>query len=188
VNYTFLKQFASSEAAGTEKAGGSVLDALGVNWKLLVFQLIAFTILVWLLSKYVFPVLMKAVDDRQAAIEESNTAAIRAEKQAAEAQATIDGMMRQAKHEAGDIVATAKNEAASLLAASEQKSKAQAEHIVTEARHSIDKEVIAAKRALHNETIELVALATEKVVGKAVTASVDKKLITNSLKETAVTQ
>ena len=43
--------------------------------------------------------------------------------------------------------------------------------------------MIAAKKALHNETIELVAQATEKVVGKTVNAGVDKQLITQSIKE-----
>lgn len=179
-----LQYLASAETAhGTQAAKSSVLDALGVNWKLLIFQLIAFTLLVWLLSKYVFPTLMKAVDDRQAAIDQGNAAAVEAEKKAAEAQARVENMLKTAKREAGDIVTTAKEEAVSLLAKSEEKSKAQAEHIVAEARESIDKEVLAAKRALHNETVELVAQATEKVVGKAVVTHVDKQIITNALRE-----
>lgn len=179
-----LTYLASAETAhGAEAAKGSVLDALGVNWTLLVYQLIAFTLLVWLLSKYVFPILMKAVDDRQAAIDEGNAAAVEAEKKAADAQAKVDSMLKTAKREAGEIVTTAKEEAASLLAKSEEKSKTQAEHIVAEARQSIDKEVLAAKRTLHNETVELVALATEKVVGKAVSTQVDKRIITETLRE-----
>ena len=92
-------------------------------------------------------------------------------------------MLKQARSEATDIVATAKEEAAGLLAKTEEKSKVQAERIVAAAHESIEKDVIAAKKALHNETIELVAQATEKVVGKTVNAGVDKQLITQSIKE-----
>jgi hypothetical protein len=36
---------------------------------------------------------------------------------------------------------------------------------------------------LHNETIDLVAMATEKVVGKTVSSSVDAGVIKDALKE-----
>ena len=70
--HTLLTQFASETAA---EGASSPIKALGIDVKLLVFQIIAFTILTWLLSKYVFPILMKAVDDRQKKIDESNAAA-----------------------------------------------------------------------------------------------------------------
>lgn len=177
MTYLFT-QFASEAAEATDP-----VKALGIDMKLLVFQIIAFAILVWLLSKYVFPVLMKAVDDRQARIDESNAAAADAAKQAAETEEKLAKLLKQARSEATDIVATAKEEAAGLLAKTEEKSKVQAERIVAAAHESIEKDVIAAKKTLHNETIELVAQATEKVVGKTVNAGVDKQLITQSIKE-----
>lgn len=180
---TTLHYFASSEAAAE---AASPLDTLGIDLKQLVGQLIAFAILLWVLNKFVFPVLMKAVDDRQKRIDESNAAAAEAAKQAAETEAKLEKMLKTARSEAADIVTTAKEEAASIIAKSEEKSKAQAERIVAQAHETIDKDVLAAKRALHNETVELVAQATEKVVGKTVTQDVDKKLIADSLKQVAV--
>ena len=176
MTYLFT-QFASEAAEATNP-----VKALGIDVKLLVFQIIAFALLTWLLSKYVFPVLMTAVDDRQARIDESNAAAADAAKQAAETEEKLAKLLKQARTEAADIVTTAKEEAAGMLAKSEEKSKVQAERIVAAAHESIDKDVLAAKKALHNETIELVAQATEKVVGKTVTATVDTQLITDSLK------
>jgi F0F1-type ATP synthase membrane subunit b/b' len=68
------------------------------------------------------------------------------------------------------------------MSAAEEKAKKRADQIVSDAKDDIQKEVIAAKDALHKETIELVALATEKVIGKTVNAKVDEKLITEALK------
>lgn len=161
----------------------SILDTLGINPQLLIMQIVAFLILVVLLGKYVFPVFIKIIDKRQAAIEQSNKAAIEAGKHAEKAQQQIADMLKAAKDEASGIVATAKSEATSLLERAEHRSKAQAEAIVTAAKSDIEKQVLAAKKALHNETIELVAAATEKVIGQKVTASTDSDIIAKAIKE-----
>ena len=55
--------------------------------------------------------------------------------------------------------------------------------IVAHAHDQISKDVIAAKKELRNETIDLVALATEKVIGNTMNAKVDEKLIAKSIEE-----
>ena len=171
--------FASTEAATTT----GPIQALGIDGTLLVFQLIAFSLLVFALGKWVYPVFIGLIDKRQAMIEDSTRAAIDAEKNAEKAQAEISRLLKQAKQEAGSIVSTAKVEAAGMVHSAEERSKTQADHIVKQAQESIAKEVLAAKKALHNETIELVALATEKVVAHKVDAVVDDALIKRALEE-----
>ena len=52
--------------AESSSASGNVFIALGIDWRLLILQIIAFLILVWLLAKFVYPWLLKQVDERQA--------------------------------------------------------------------------------------------------------------------------
>lgn len=174
-----LQQFASAEGSS------DIMSSLGIDWKMLVLQGVAFVILVYLLNKFVFPPLMKAVDDRQAAIDASTEAAKEAEEQAAAAQEDIKAALKEAQQEARDIVETAKDEANAKIADAEEKAKARSEKIVKDAQDQLEKDVIAARKALHNDTIDLVALATEKVVGKAVSGDVDKKIIAEAVKENA---
>lgn len=171
-----------TQLGATEAASGGVFSALGIDVGMLIFQAVAFIILVWVLGKYVYPIFMKVVDERQAKIEESTAAAEEAEKKAVEAKASIEKLMKQARKEASEIVVTAKEEAAAALEAAESKSKARAEQIVADAHAQIDKDILAAKKALHNETLELVALATEKVIGKTVTAKVDNDVVAAAVK------
>ena len=173
-----LTQFASSEVA-VEKA--DMFSSIGIDWKLLVLQTIAFLVLLWFLKKFVYPPLVAMLDKREAQIEESTRAAVEASKRAAESQEKVDKLLAEARSEAREIVATAKSEAGAMLTDAEAKSKQQAENIVAQAQDSIAKEVLAAKKALHNETIELVAQATEKVVGKTVDAKVDNSVIKAAL-------
>lgn len=172
-------------AATEHSASGDVFTSLGINGQMLLFQAIAFLVLVFVLSKWVFPILMKAVDDRQEAIEAGQKAAEAAEKKAEEAQDEVAKLLKEARSEAKDIVATAKDEASAMIADSEQKAQSRADKIVRDAHDQLEKDVIAARKALHNDTIELVALATEKVVGKTVSKDVDKKIIAASVKEQA---
>ena len=173
-----LTQFASSEATA-EKS--DLFSSIGIDWKLLVLQTIAFLVLLWFLKKFVYPPLVAMLDKREAQIEESTRAAVEASKRAAESQEKVDKLLAEARSEAREIVATAKSEAGAMLTDAEVKSKQQAENIVAQAQDSIAKEVLAAKKALHNETIELVAQATEKVVGKTVDAKVDNSVIKAAL-------
>lgn len=173
--------FAATETA----ASGDILTTLGIHWELLVFQIVAFLILVWALGKFVYPWLMKQVDERQAKIEESVKAAEEAEKKAETAQDEIAKLLKEARTEAKDIVTTAKDEAAAMVADAEGKAKQRADKIVADAQSQLEKDVIAARKTLHNDTIELVALATEKIVGKTVSDGIDKKIIAAAVKEQA---
>lgn len=163
--------YLASEAAKTEASGG-LFESLGINLEMLIFQSIAFIILVLLLGKFVFPVLMKAVDDRQAKIEEAGKSAEAAEKKAEDAQAKIEEALKQARTEAADIVTTAKNEATQMIEKAESQAKSRSERIVAEAHEDIKKDVIAARKTLENDTINLV----KKAAGLAVMGIADSKL------------
>ena len=54
-----LQQFASTEGSG------DVMSSLGIDWKMLVLQGVAFVILVYLLNKFVFPPLWQLVGRRR---------------------------------------------------------------------------------------------------------------------------
>lgn len=163
-------------------ANKSVFESLGIDWQMLILQIVAFLVLVFILGKYVYPWLMKSVDERQANIDAANKAASEAQSAAVDAEERVEKLLKQARNEAADILATAKLESAAAQTASEEKAKKRSEQIVADAQSEIQKEVVAAKKALHNETLELVALATEKVVGKAVSSKIDESLITDALK------
>lgn len=174
---TSLTQFASGSAPS-----GDLLGALGIDVGMLVFQAIAFVILVFVMGKWVYPIFVKIVDERQEKIEASVKAADEAQKQADEAKTAVGDLMAEARKEAAEIVATAKREAEMTLETADSKAKTQAEQIVADAKSQIEKDVIAAKKALHNETLALVAEATEAVIGKVVTPKIDEAVVAAAIK------
>lgn len=177
-----LKQLAST-ASTTEPAEGGILGVLGINATMLIIQIVAFLVTLFLLGKFVFPWLIKSIDERQEKIESITKAATEAKSSTLETEKRIAKLLSKAQAEANDILTSAKTESANILSVAEEKSRKRAEQIVADAKAEIDKDILAAKKALHNETIELVALATEKIVGKTVSEKIDNSLIADAIKD-----
>jgi len=173
-----LTQFAASEAAS-----GDLFSALGIDWKMLILQIIAFLLLVWLLGKFVYPWLMKQVDERQEAIEATAKAAEAAQEKAEAASAEVEKALRTARREAADIVATAKAEAVQMNEKAEKTAKARAERIVAEAREELAKDIAGAKKTLEKDTLQLVKRAASLATAGVADAQLDAALIKKSLEE-----
>lgn len=169
--------------ASSEPSSGGIFGALGINFQVLAIQVVAFIILLLILKKFVYPWLIKSVDGYRNDLESASKAAAKARSAADDAQDKVAKILKEAQTSAAEIISTAKLESANLLSDSEQKAKKRSEQIVADAQDEIKKEIIAAKKALHNETLELVAMATEKVVGKVISDEADAKLIDEAIKE-----
>lgn len=173
----FVTQF--SAAAGSP----DLFQALGIDVRMLIFQIIGFLVLVFFMGKFVFPILNKSIDQREAAIRDSVKAAEKARTDAAEAEKRIQEQLDEAKKQAADAIEVAQKEAAALLVTAEEKAQKRADHIVEQAESRMKQEIIAARKELRSEAADLVALATEKVLNQKVDAKADAKLIESAIKE-----
>lgn len=169
--------------AAAPEAQGGIVEALGIDWRLLILQIVAFLVLVAVLGKFVYPWLMKQVDERQENIEAAAQAASKAQEAAAESKEETAQLLAEARKEASDIIATAKLEATELKSQTEEKAKQTAEKIVADAQAEISKEIEQAKKELHNQTLDLVALATKQVTAGAMTAAIDDAVIEAAIKQ-----
>lgn len=167
--------------AATATSEGDMLGSLGIDVQLLVLQTVAFLLLLFILTKYVFPKLNAMLDKRDKAIADSLKAASEAEKNAAKSQEEVEKLLKSARRDADEIVASAKTEASSMVDSAEKKSRERAEQIVAAAEAELKSEVAKVRTLLKKETLELVAEATEKVVGTVVNEKVDEKLIRSAV-------
>ncbi|HYG84006.1 MAG TPA: F0F1 ATP synthase subunit B [Verrucomicrobiae bacterium] len=172
-------------AAGATQveAEPSLFSALGIDWRLLALQTIAFLVLLWFLGKFVYPQLVNAIEKREKAIAESAAAAQEAEAKASATQAEVKKLLTEARKEADSIVETAQKEAATIVAEADEKAQKRAERIVADAQAEIARDVEKAKQALRAETTELVVKVTEKVLRQKLDAASDARLVEASLKE-----
>jgi F-type H+-transporting ATPase subunit b len=170
----------AAEAATQE----GVFEVLGIDWKILVFQTIAFGLLIFILAKFIYPPIMKMLDRREKMIEDSVKAAKEAAQKSADAEIAIAKKIANAQAQAEEIVNNARVQASQLVADSEQDAKKRADNIVEAAQRQLQRDVESARELLRGETAGLVSLATEKVVGEKVDTQKDAALINEALKET----
>lgn len=171
-----IRQFAETAAPS-----GDLLSALGIDWKLLGVQIIAFLILVFILGKFVYPLFMKAIDKRQEDIEKAMQLAAEAEETASLRQEETKQLFEEAKKEAASIIDTAKLEASGIVSDSEEKAVKQAEQIVASAHDQLAKDVESARKQLRDDAVELITLATAKVVRATHDKKADQKLVAKAI-------
>jgi F-type H+-transporting ATPase subunit b len=160
-----------------------LFQALGLNLQLFIEQGVAFAILVFILGKFVYPALMKTIDERRAAIEAGLAEAKESHEAAEKAEAKVAELLEQARKDADDLLARAQQESANIVADAEGKANVRAEQIVADARQQLSVDIAKARQALKKDTIELVALATERVIGEKLDERGDADLVNKALAE-----
>lgn len=163
----------------------SSLGALGLNVQSFLFQLITFLLLLFILRKYAFPPLVKTLEERRKAVEQSIDQAKEAAAALEKAEQKIEGMLREARDQAEELVAAGHREAAKMVEEAEAKAAQRADHIVKEARATMDHELNKARDALKHETAQLVAEATGHIMREKVDAKKNSELITKALSAVA---
>lgn len=170
-------------ATEAEAASGGLLGALGIDLRLFLEQLVAFIILLLILGKFVFPALIRAVDKRQEALDATLREAAEARMALEKAEEKAEAVLAEARKEAEAVASRSQEEASRAIAEAETKAKTRSEQIVADARLQLDADVRKAQVALKKQAVQLVAAATEKVIGEKVDAVKDGKLIEKSLTE-----
>jgi len=134
-------------------------------------QSITFFVFVWFCWKYIWPLLMNAMQERQQAIAEGLAASERAEKDLALAQDRAGDQLREAKHEAQQIIEQARGQASQMVEDAKNQAREEGERLHEAAKAEIDQEINRAKELLRGEVAALALAGAERVLGSSVDAS-----------------
>jgi F-type H+-transporting ATPase subunit b len=134
-------------AAESGGGGGSFLVQPGIG--LMIWTLIAFGILLWLLSKLAFPRIAENLDKRQQAIEESIDTAERTKSEADELLQEYRQRLHEARRQAEDIVARARKAGEVHERESLEQARVQREELMAQTRRDIEAETRRAIQEIH---------------------------------------
>jgi F-type H+-transporting ATPase subunit b len=162
---------------------GGLFNALGLNLPAFLLNLAAFIVTAWVVGKYVFPPITKALDAKREELEAAVRLEADANKKLETAGSEAAGLIRQARDEADTIIATAKADAAGAIEVARKRAGEQGERLVAEAREQLARDVLTARRELKIETARLVAGATEAVLDEKLDSKHDAALVARSLEE-----
>lgn len=169
----------SAEAAqlANEAAKEGVLGTLGVNWKLLIAQLINFSVVLLVMWKWVYTPLLKLIEDRQKKVEQGIRDAEASARSRSESERQAETAILAARKEAQRLLEEATTAGDRLRAEMAGQANEQVARIVEEGRRKLAEEKEKAVKDAKNEIAGLVVAATEKVLAETTTDQQHRELI-----------
>ncbi len=159
-----------------------VLAKLGVDWKLLLAQVVNFLILLWVLRRFAYKPMLKFLDDRSKKIETGLRDAKLASEKLSEMERKEREVLEAARKESGAIVARAKESAEKMGEKIMTESREEAARILNETRKKIENERENLRAEMKQELAGLVLLATEKVLGEKMRDAKDENIVREAVK------
>lgn len=160
-----------------------LVEGLGVNWAVLVTQIVTFIILLVLLRVVAYKPLMKMLDERSRRIKESLEEAEKVRQESIQAEDQVRRQLEEASREGQERISRA------LKAGEEMKTKAQAEArqqadaLLQRARHEIQMERDEAINGVRREFADLTVMAAGKVIEESLDKEKHRELIDKVLEE-----
>ncbi|CAG2150028.1 F0F1 ATP synthase subunit B [Cupriavidus plantarum] len=144
-------------------------------------QMVVFFILWWVVAKFIWPPLVKALDERAKKIADGLAAAEKGKAELELANKRVDQALAEARTEGAQRVADAEKRA--QLTADEIKQNAQAEaaRIIAQAKAEAEQQVTRAREQLRDQVAVLAVKGAEQILKREVNAQVHADLL-NQLK------
>ena len=140
-------------------------------------QLVVFLILAWFTMKFVWPPIMKALDERAGKIADGLAAADKAKADLAHAEKKSADEMRKARESAAEFRSGAKRQVAQLI----EEARAEGARIVNAAREAAEAEAGAAsqraREALREHVAALAVTGAERILRKEINAQAHAELL-----------
>jgi len=149
-----------------------------VNINLTLFgQMVTFAMFVWFCMKFVWPVIIEAMEEREKKIADGLDAADRAMRDLETAKNQASDQMKEAKHEAAGIVDQANKRANQIVDVAKQQAIAEGERLKAAAQADIEQEVNRAKEELRASVAGLALAGAEKVLEASVDDKANRALV-----------
>jgi F-type H+-transporting ATPase subunit b len=140
-------------------------------------QMVVFFILWWVVAKFVWPPLVKALDERAAKVADGLAAAEKGRADLESATKRADQALSEARNEGTQRIAEAEKRA--QMSADEIKANAQAEaaRIIAQAKAEADQQVARARDGLRIEVAALAVKGAEQILRREVDAKAHSSLL-----------
>lgn len=160
-----------------------ILTNFGVQPTLLFGQIVNFLIILFLLRKFFFGKISKALEDRKQKIEESLRNADLIEERLAQTEVKSKKILEDAQDSAQKLISQAKEESLKITENASNEAKKIIETTTLAAQNEIAAQREKMKEELMQETMVLVTLVTQKVLGRNLKPQEKQNLTKQALSE-----
>jgi F-type H+-transporting ATPase subunit b len=159
------------------------MDALGIQWKILLMQTVSFSIVFFVLWKFAYGPIFTMLQARREKIAESLANAEKIKGDVARTEVERQKILADAGDQANKLIDDARQAAARVREQETQKAIAAAEQIVVKAREAAAQERAQMLAQLKREVGRLVVQTTATVTGKVLTSEDQQRLAQETQKQ-----
>jgi len=143
----------------------------------LVVQMIVFATLIYITMKWIWPPLLRMMDERARKIAAGLAAAEEGEKELTEARGKADDIVREARERAREIIDHAQHRSSELVEEAKVTASAEGARIVASAQQQIELDTTRAKESLRREVAGIAVGAASKLLGREIDARTHADLL-----------
>jgi F-type H+-transporting ATPase subunit b len=140
-------------------------------------QLITFAILIAFTAKFIWPPLMKAIEERQQKIAEGLAAADRSKKAEAQAEEQVAELLKEARVKANEIIAQAEARRAQIVDAAKDEAIEEGNRQKAAALAEIESAGNRAREELRKQVSSIAVAGAEKLIRREIDANAHKALL-----------
>jgi F-type H+-transporting ATPase subunit b len=148
---------------------------------LMIWTLIAFAVTFFVLKKVAFKPIQKTIDDRRDRIREAVEEADNARNEARQLLEQNRAVLAEARSESGKILADARKVADAQIQRAKDEAEVERQRRLEDTRKQIDAETVRTIDQIRSEVADLTLEATQRVVGKVLDSSDQRRLIDEAI-------
>jgi F-type H+-transporting ATPase subunit b len=142
-------------------------------------QAIAMIVFVWFCMKFVWPLIIEVIEERQTMIADGLAAADKGSRALEEAEKERAVIVDEARSQAREIVDQANGRGTSIVDEARVTAEAERERILAAARAEVEQEVNRAREELRGQVGSIAIAGAEKIIAIEIDDSAHKELLDN---------
>ncbi len=143
----------------------------------LVTQMVVFGIVIWVVMKFIWPVILGAMDEREKKIAAGLAAADQGQKDLSEAKSRADDVIKEARTRALAIESQARTQANQIVEEARKAASLEGEKALASAKSQIELESNRARDSLRGQVVSLAVAGARRVLEKEIDAKTHGELL-----------
>jgi F-type H+-transporting ATPase subunit b len=149
---------------------------VNINFTLII-QMVVFALLIWFTMKFVWPLILGAMEERSKKIAAGLAAAEKGQQELEKARSNSDAIIKEARERAQTIIDQAQHRANELVEHAKSLATQEGQRLVAAAQTQIDLEANRARESLRKEVAHLAVSTASKLLEREIDARAHADLI-----------
>ncbi len=143
----------------------------------LLIQMTVFAVVVLFSMKFIWPMIMEAIEQRNKDISDGLAAAEQGQKKLSDAESEVTGLISEAKKQATTILDQANTRATSIVQTAKNEGSEERDKIILSAQEEAEQELNKLKEDLKKDLAGLAVTGAEKILSREINEEDHKKIL-----------